>query len=106
MPPMIAPVPASPEREPIAPPTPAPSRPPDSARSPGVVPQADNPAAITALRAKVLKVLVFNISRLPYRGLVLERGQKQIVPVFRMRFPAQKQAFRGFHRRFRVNAQV
>src|SRR6267142_6692733 len=57
-PPITAPAPALPEREPIAAPAPAPKSPPDTARSPGVVPQADN-ASAAASTADTERVLSF-----------------------------------------------
>src|SRR5205085_11201399 len=59
-PPIMAPAPALPDREPTAAPAPAPKRPPDAARSPGVVPQAAKArAAVTAAQpAKVLNVSI------------------------------------------------
>src|SRR5262245_30155904 len=60
---MTAPLPASPESEPIAAPPPAPSRPPDTMRSSGVVPQADSakPVAKIAAIAPLLRIIFFII---------------------------------------------
>src|SRR6266568_6281701 len=65
-PPISAPRPALPVTEPIAAPVPAPSSPPDTARSPGVVPQADNARAVarTADTAESLSVAFANMDPL------------------------------------------
>jgi hypothetical protein len=61
---MSAPLPALPVTEPMAAPVPAPSSPPDKARSPGVVPQAESatPTANTAASEAGLRVVFVNTS--------------------------------------------
>jgi hypothetical protein len=70
---MMAPVPALPLKEPIAAPVPAPRRPPDTARSPGVVPQAEIATAVSNTADAVKREILFNMALSRFRVAEFQR---------------------------------